>query len=772
MSERSAVAQERRTLAGCWIWHPAHRRTSNCFVYFRRAFWLSRLDEVKRAELHASANAIYRLYVNGVEIGSGPSPSTPDVAYYDTYNVAKHLRRGKNVIAALVYAYGPEPRGVLHQRGGAGRFTFALEIARGGRDPLVIGSDSSVRCLLAPQYRRKTASISWHLGEYKEVVDLRKAPQGWEKPDFDDSRWRRASVLSSASSDRRVALTPREIPFMASRVVLPRNAYAIGYGHTYDCSRDPFWEIVGAESLASGFASSGLGGNLPIVGPFPKCIVRPIATGGDPTLVLDFGRLVNGRLLVDLIGPAGARVRVGYGESLNVTYVDSYVTRRGVNEIRPFGRRHARYLFLTFSDFKRPIEVSRVAFEFLAYPVRRVGSFRSSDPLLDRVYELCADTAELCMHDHFEDCPWREQSLYAGDVHVEGLASAALFGDTRLARKCLRNFAATQRRDGAIAPIGPRWDGRNVLLDYVAHYVLALRNYCLISGDLALGRKLFSSAVRAVEYYLAHRNKRGLIEFALTKSNVLFIDWFGGERPAENPVLHALVAGACDAVADLAGWLGRAADARAFRREAARVREAVNRWFLDRRRGLYRDSRKGAGPRSFSTRANAILALYSAPSASVARKIRAFIRSEGVQGLPKTPYFNFFVGAALGSLGAVDDMLWLVRSYWGEMVDRGAVACWEAFDPVSPPGRLPDKMWSLCHAWSAGPGYLLPTYVLGVTPVEPGWRTVSFRPHLGDLAFAEGAIPTPLGVARVTLRAGRRPRLSLPSGMKLASGSC
>ena len=762
------MARPKKEPPGCWIWHPRHRRSRNCYVYFRRTFHLASIDEVKRATLHASANAIYRLYINGVEVGFGPNPSVETIAFYDTYQVAGRLKKGRNCIAALAYAYGPEPQGVLHQRGGMGRFYFSLGVSRQGNDDLVIASDSKTRCLVAPQYRRDTPAISWHLGEYKEEVDLRKAPAGWEKTGFNSSEWPQACEISIAAQDDAVELLPREIPLFASRSVGPQNAYAIGFGHTYDCGNAPHWALLGTESLVVGSARQLPSGDSPLPQIAARCIVRPLDIGGDPTLVIDFGRLANGRLNVHLAADAGTRVRIGYGESFNVTYVDAYTTRKGRNHIQPYGRRHARYVFLTFSDFKRPIHVQDVHFDHITYPVKRVGTFRSSDPLLDRIYDISADTAELCMHDHFEDCPWREQTLYTGDVHVEGLVAATLFGDTKLTRKCLRDFARTQRADGAIAPSGPRWDGKALLIDYVAHYCLALRNYVLDSGDLALGRELFRSMERALDFYVRSINKRGLIEPKVVPGKEYhFIDWYEGSRPVENPVLHALVIGACDAAAEVAGWVGRKSEVRLYRRWARDLRAATNRWFLDVRRGVYRDSRRGDRPNTRTTRTNAILALYDVPTKRVARSILRFIRDEGIDGLPKTPYFNFFVGGALGRMGATDDLLWLLRAYWGEMIRRGAVSCWEAFDAASPLGKLPDKLWSLCHAWSAGPGYLLPTYVLGAAPAEPGWRSVTFNPGLADLDFAEGAIPTPMGAIEVSLKKGLKPRIKLPKDVAM-----
>ena len=39
--------------------------------------------------------------------------------------------------------------------------------------------------------------------------------------------------------------------------------------------------------------------------------------------------------------------------------------------------------------------------------------------------------------------------------------------------------------------------------------------------------------------------------------------------------------------------------------------------------------------------------------------------------------------------------------------------------------------------------------MLGIQPLEPGGKTVRVKPFLGDLAWAEGAYPTPMGPVRV-----------------------
>ena len=60
---------------------------------------------------------------------------------------------------------------------------------------------------------------------------------------------------------------------------------------------------------------------------------------------------------------------------------------------------------------------------------------------------------------------------------------------------------------------------------------------------------------------------------------------------------------------------------------------------------------------------------------------------------------------------------------------------------------------------------------LGITPATPGFQAVHFQPCLGDLAWAEGDIPTPRGTVqvRLTSRPGEKPlaRLRVPAGMEV-----
>ena len=134
-------------------------------------------------------------------------------------------------------------------------------------------------------------------------------------------------------------------------------------------------------------------------------------------------------------------------------------------------------------------------------------------------------------------------------------------------------------------------------------------------------------------------------------------------------------------------------------------------------------------------------------------------------------FYGFYVLQALAKSGDADTALDFIRTYWGAMLDLGATTFWEDFnlDWLPNAGRIDELVpagkkdihsdfgaycykgfrHSLCHGWSSGPAAWLIAHVLGIQPVEVGCKTVRIKPFLGDLKWAEGSFPTPLGVIKV-----------------------
>jgi alpha-L-rhamnosidase len=95
---------------------------------------------------------------------------------------------------------------------------------------------------------------------------------------------------------------------------------------------------------------------------------------------------------------------------------------------------------------------------------------------------------------------------------------------------------------------------------------------------------------------------------------------------------------------------------------------------------------------------------------------------------------------------------------------------WEALAPDGSPATRESAggtFASLAHGWASGPTSALSKYVLGVRPIQPGYKTWLIEPQPGDLSWAEGRVPTPYGPIAVRWQKtprGLRLEINVPNG--------
>lgn len=95
--------------------------------------------------------------------------------------------------------------------------------------------------------------------------------------------------------------------------------------------------------------------------------------------------------------------------------------------------------------------------------------------------------------------------------------------------------------------------------------------------------------------------------------------------------------------------------------------------------------------------------------------------------------------AALRLLTAENDRSWM------GMMKQGATITMEAWN-----GRVkPNLDWN--HAWGATPLNAISRFLLGVTPLEPGFAKVRIAPHPAGLKKVSARVPTMRGVILLTI---------------------
>jgi hypothetical protein len=137
-----------------------------------------------------------------------------------------------------------------------------------------------------------------------------------------------------------------------------------------------------------------------------------------------------------------------------------------------------------------------------------------------------------------------------------------------------------------------------------------------------------------------------------------------------------------------------------------------------------------------------------------------------------SPYASGFALEALLAKNEPAKALELLHQVWGAMADESSPnysgAHWEAMDRQGNPFN---HDVSLAHGWSTWPVFLLPKYLAGLRPLEPGWKTIGISPVLADLDEVAYEVECVRGLMRIAISVDRSReegtmRLTLPVGTK------
>ncbi|MCK4375260.1 MAG: alpha-L-rhamnosidase N-terminal domain-containing protein [Candidatus Brocadiae bacterium] len=713
-----------------WLWCPATGCPDNFYLYARREFDLA--DRPERARLMITAGSLYKLWVNGEYVGRGPNPSDPSRYYYDVHDVSGRLRPGTNCIAVVAYCYGPEAHGVLGQNWGRGGLIAELR-APGEEGETLLATDGDWRVLQSPAWKQDVPVNCTLYGDFKEVYDSRLEPEGWTETGFDDGDWPAPEVLGRPPVEPYTQLVPREIPFLGGERVYPVHAFWESASVTYSWRDD--WEVYDEANLAPGSPDAR-----------PDHMARVCKTHDDfdPSLILDFGRDVTGYPEITIADSAGGAFDVLYGEDLYLTRVDTFILRGGRQVLQPYNRRTFRYMKLLFRETPEPVQIAEVSMKMDTYPVEFAGSFECPDPLLNRMWEIGRHTIRLSMLDHFVDCPWRERTIYGGDIYPENMIAWYAFGDGRLTRKTLRQMAAIQYDAGALPPYGPYSGCDGFYPAWSAYWGLTLLDYYRLTGDRELLDELWPNLQALLGWALGElQNGVSLIPEPGARAGRKqdepdpFLRWANADRDRylgwSNFPFCALLRRA----GELAGAIGDTASATLWSDAGRRMGGAIQKVLVD-----------GATGGCRSQADSALLLWARIPDESAAARAADAMFAPDVQPI-QTPFHGYFLLDGLYGCGQDQRALDFMRGYWGEMLDRGATTFWEHFGLDWPREGVPGRNPSLCHGWSAAPTWALPAWVLGVRPLEPGFRRFLVDPRPGDLEWASGTVPTPHGPVRV-----------------------
>ncbi|GAA4799144.1 hypothetical protein GCM10023231_29880 [Olivibacter ginsenosidimutans] len=479
-----------------------------------------------------------------------------------------------------------------------------------------------------------------------------------------------------------------------------------------------------------------------------KCILQNSGDGKKASILLDFGRELHGG--VELVtgmwaGNKPLHVRLTFGESASEAM--SVVGEKGATNdhaIRDFqtllpwlgkiqlGETGFRFLRITLEEDSAALQLKEVRAIFTYRDIPYLGSFKSNDERLNKIWETGAYTVHLNMQEYLWDGIKRDRLVWVGDMHPEVSTINTVFGYNEVVPKSL-DLAKE------ITPL-PGW--MNGISAYSMWWIIIQRDWYQHHGDLAYLKKqgpYLADLLKLLATKIDEKNSEHL-------DGTRFLDWPSSENaPAVHAGLQAMMVLAFQKGKELSTVLNDQATAALCTDAIARLKKNI------------------PDPHG-SKQAAALLSLAELmPAEKAAHEI---LNVGGAKDF--STFYGYYMLQAMAKAGDYQQALNIIKTYWGAMLDLGATTFWEDFnmdwlpnaariDELVPPGKqdihgdygaycYEGFRHSLCHGWASGPTAWLTEHVLGIQVAAPGCAAIQLKPHLGDLKVVEGTFPTPKGV--------------------------
>jgi len=321
------------------------------------------------------------------------------------------------------------------------------------------------------------------------------------------------------------------------------------------------------------------------------------------------------------------------------------------------------------------------------------------DPTDQAIYDLSLRTLELCMMEHYVDCPWREQNLYGFDSRNQMTAGYDAFegGNAAYVRANLKLFAADTREDDLLSICAPCGNDLTIP-SFSLHFVLAFCEYIEQTVDATLADEIGGKVEAILRFVLAQKKDGVLCAFA-ADCHWNFYDWSpysdGSRAYAGRPdlILNAMTVLALTAYERICAATGRVFS---FSGEADALRAATRERFWSDALKTYTMFEDGTGATELAA-AYAILAgIADRQTASLLAEKLA--KGELIACALSSRRFKYEAMLAVDA-GYRDAVLTGIRADFGAMLAAGATSAWE-----TDRGWIDfDEAGSLCHGWSGYP---------------------------------------------------------------------
>ncbi|MDR2956074.1 MAG: glycoside hydrolase family 78 protein [Prevotella sp.] len=438
--------------------------------YFRKAFEAKKT--IKSVRAYICAAGLYELYVNGEKIGNhrlDPMYTRFDRRnYYVTYDVTSQMQQGKNAIGVLLGNgwYNHQSIGVwdFHNAPWRNRPRFVMDLR-------ITYTDGTVETIPTERdWRTSSGELIFNSIYTAEHYDARLKHEGWNTPDFDDSKWHGVGYRGTPSQN-----------IVAQQIQPIRNVEEI-----------------------------------------PAKTVKQL---NDTTYLFDFERNMSGVTRFRISGDEGTVVKLKHGERLydngylDMRNIDVYyrgdrekdpfqtdvyiLSGKGEEEFMPkFNYKGFRYVEV-ISSKPLTLNESNLTAYFMHSDVPPIGKIKTNNELFNRLWWATNNAYLSNLMGYPTDCPQREKNGWTGDGHFAIETALYNFDGITVYEKWLADHRDEQQPNGVLPDIIPTggWGyGTDNGLDWTSTIAIIPWNIYMFYGDSKLLADCYENIKRYVNY--------------------------------------------------------------------------------------------------------------------------------------------------------------------------------------------------------------------------------------------------------------------------------
>ncbi len=693
-----------------WICPAAFRAATNVTMEFRTTFDSPHRDVPWHLAL--AADTVYSIELNGsLASETGRFPDVPPMRFYDVLPLT-NVKEGTNELIIRLYSQGDNSSQYIPGDPG---LAFAL-LAPNTR--IVSNEKTPIQFRRVAAYQMEgVPRITPQLG-YSFIYDATKINGAWATIGEKDY----VRKMEEFELHRRPVPPSDILPAIPTRIVSQGALSAAKIPSDIATGMDAakitplaFSKLFPNASSAALPALSGL-----------RVADEFLENGFSVTI--DLGREEAGLLDLELDTDAGTVIDIGHAEHMengriqtkigSRNFAGRYIAKAGRQTFCHWPRRMAgRYIQLHVRGAKTHFTLYRVSVKPVLQSMIEKAPPQGLTEREQAIFRTAVRTLRLSMHEHYEDCPWREQSLYANDARNQILAGAYAFENAgpfaALSLELLGR--GLDPNDGWIEICMPA-KLSYAIPSFTFAWVLAVRDHWEIYHDRTTAEKLFPFLAAILNQHVSEM-KEDLLPCPRGARYWHFYDWteglWGHDQPKEGQAwfdspLNLFFALALDAGEKMARTLGHEKSAADWGKARTRLVAAIRTRFWDDTKNEFKTSIGQDVPNAPTCELSQALALLTgaAPkekSAALAAQLSAPSKWTETTLSQSIYKYEALMQAGKETAQKARDA---INATWGAMLDAGATSFWE----VKEGWKAFNNAGSLCHGWSAIPAYFYGKY--------------------------------------------------------------